>query len=290
MAAILDPVRRSFSFAALAHVWPVQLTRIRRGTDRNIHFGPDEPAELHWAEHAEKWLDQQGKEHTARWYRHEVFVERGDPIEAGDTMMVCRFPLSRLQFDRVSFKRGSKKSTAQRPNLENTRFASEPDMKAWIDDLPNDYWEKGNRVVAGLSHTRKSFGGTPRMQRRSESGYAYAVTSEPIDHLVEELVHASRELLQWTEKRTLRAVPLAAARRGKTIQIDDELQAEGTSLLYLAACMALCGPQQPGISWRGEPVIRAVDKFYRNLVYDRFRMTASRRKLISKFVSADTIA
>lgn len=247
------------------------LMRVRLDKDDVVRFGSEEPAERRWVQRSEYWQDTQKKEHKSVWWRMEVRADaRAKAIRRGDTLLLCRQPISHQQTDSARFKRQSKKARGKLPKAGNLRFTNETEMIRWIEALPHDYWENGTFFVAGVSFPNTGLDSGTRRERNTSGGHVFGVSNDDPEALEEAMLRSetAANLLRWTKEGSLQFWPKAASLKMKQLpRLSEDERERAPALLSLAIRMALSGPEDDSKKWEDRPAMDLADRLYRHLIH-----------------------
>jgi len=212
------------------------------------------------------WIDADDKERTARWWQIALrTLSRGRKIVAGHHAVIALFPYSLANVVTPRFKRGSKKGPGdpRRADAGRRRFSDEGQLYAWIESLPNDYWETGNHLVAAAPRPRlfdAAVRKPPAPRSSDRPRLVFGLVPDDLDGTVQELFNDARtqRLLALARSNRLRFA-YSRARVFLPSRLTESVKDAAELTMLVAILQALAGPSDNSLVWFGRPVLDQVD-------------------------------
>lgn len=277
-----DEAGGAIEFGSIPLSEKVELMQVRRSAGGELRFMSETEATLRRTARALRWVDSCQRENLSSWWELSVTVpSKGGPVKAGHWFVVAQWPWARAQVNAAPFKRGSKKGPEQRPAIPVGKFSTEADLFDWLATLTQDFWEKGDGLVASVPRPTPLQDGGENLRNIAGSKLTLGVCEERCDLLAAELVASPRacDLLARLKRDDLNFwfKPGTALMKKLPKGAYDEVKEMGQLLLHFAASAALAGPDKESERWNGEPVMNLVDWIFRDLINLHNRRAESRR-------------
>jgi len=209
-------------------------------------------------------LEYAGDKHHG-WWRLEgkVPAQKGE-IDVGTNLVIAAHPYSAGWVGQTTFKPGSHKGPADR--LDLTQINSPTELINKIENLRFDFWEKGDKLTAGISVPC-----LPALERQPRNFQQKALwvfgACKDFKACQEELLATEKVqlLLKMTEENRI-AYSYRKKRSAKRPRLSVEVIDKRHLLMSLAIQQALAGPHKRSDNWVGEPVTKNVDNIYCGLL------------------------
>ena len=243
----------------------VALMRVSK-RDGTWIYADEVTAILRMEARALSWVGADDKERTARWWQIALRTpSRGRKILAGHHAVIALFPYSLANVVAPRFKRGSKKGPAdpRRADVGRQRFSDEGQLHAWIEALPNDYWETGNHLVAAAPRPRPIDAGTRRTRTargRDRPRLVFGLAPEHLDGTVQELLNDARTQ-RWLALARDNRLRFAYSKAPVFLssRLTENVKDAAELTILVAIHQALAGPSDDSPAWFGRPVLDQVE-------------------------------
>jgi hypothetical protein len=222
-----------------------------------------------------------GQRSPLRWWRLEVKTHRRNGVIApGDMLVVAEHPYANGWLQGTPFKRGSKKGGIDRIALPEEVCESAEMVLAYLDrDAPQDFWETGNYITAGISEP--SLPWSPSEKRRNVKIQGLFVFGSCKDFKIFEntlwVSEKVQQLFRATENGSIRYWAPKARIKARP-ELLREVREDAVNLMGLSIRQALAGPHEKSEKWIGREVADKVDQIYRGHLNNRNRVLARQGK------------
>jgi hypothetical protein len=199
-----------------------------------------------------------------RWWRYEAKVDprgEGRGVRSGQSLVVAEYPYSISRIHQGLFKSGSHKGP-ERISLAR-RFSTGKELLKEVEGLRVDYWETGNLLTAGLSNPEMSFR-PDRNARRYHKDALYVLGICENFAEVEKKLYATQyaqDLLRMTRNRK---IIFTHGTVNPPPRLYQEVADQGEALLLVSIRQALAGPHTDPDRWTRKPIMKLVDRIYRD--------------------------
>ncbi len=239
----------------------ITLTRIQKNSDGVYEYGPEIPA-LERFDEPQESFDlgyAPGKRTPARhaWTRLVVRAKKADGhIQEGDHLVVTRFPYSTGWACILPFKRPTK--DADRVSLPQA-FSSAVDFVRALEDLPNDYFERGDYWTAGMSYPCVPFL-DEATNRQADAERVYGICRDP--KAVEADLLSSSKVLKLFDQTETGTIKFGFE---DSHPLYDELKKDAQFFMLCSIRQALAGPANDSLTApKTRTVLKQVEFNYRD--------------------------